>query len=46
MHFTGHGVHLGHSGCDFIERNEDTLGATPNQVKSWVRVIKMNYLPK
>jgi hypothetical protein len=28
-------VHLGYSVCDFIERDEDTLGATPNQVKSY-----------
>jgi hypothetical protein len=40
------GGHLGYSGCDFIERDEDTLGATSNQVKSWVQVIKMNYLPR
>jgi hypothetical protein len=46
MHFTGQRVHLGHSGCDFIERNKDTLGATPNQVKSWILVIKVNYLPR
>jgi hypothetical protein len=29
MHFTGQGDHLGYFGCDFIERYEDTLGATP-----------------
>jgi hypothetical protein len=40
------GDHLGYSGCDFIERGEDILGAMPNQVKSWVQVIKMNYLPR
>jgi hypothetical protein len=46
MHFTGQGGHLWYSGCDFIERDEDTLGATSNQVKSWVQVIKMNYFPR
>jgi hypothetical protein len=46
MHFTGQGGHLGYSGCDFIERDEDTLGAMSNQVESWVQVIKMNYLPR
>jgi hypothetical protein len=46
MHFIGQGDHLGYSGCDFIERGEDILGAMPNQVKSWVQVIKMNYLPR
>jgi hypothetical protein len=46
MHFTGQGDHLGYSGCDFIERDEDTLRTTPNQVKSWVQIIKMNYLPR
>jgi hypothetical protein len=40
------GGHLGYYGCDFIERDEDTLGAASNQVKSWVQVIKMNYLPR
>jgi hypothetical protein len=46
MHFIGLGRHLGYSGCDFIERDEDTLGATSNQVKSWVQVIKKNYFPR
>jgi hypothetical protein len=32
MHFIGQGGHLGYFGCDFIERDEDTLGATPSQV--------------
>jgi hypothetical protein len=40
------GGHLGYSGCDFIKRDEDTLGAMSNQVKSWVQVIKMNYLTR
>jgi hypothetical protein len=40
------GDHLGYSRCDFIGSDEDTLGSKPNQVKSWVQVIKMNYLPR
>jgi hypothetical protein len=40
------GGHLGYFGCDLIERDEDTLGAASNQVKSWVQVINMNYLPR
>jgi hypothetical protein len=40
------GGHLGYFGCDFIERDEDTLGAASNQVKSWFQVIKMKYLPR
>jgi hypothetical protein len=46
MHFIGQEAHLESSEYGFIKKGKEVLGATPNHVKSWVRVIKVNYLPR